>query len=116
MKEPNVRPSSFATDRNRVPATDVMVSGPLPAGLVRFRGSYVFVEDVVAKAKSLQDDALVARKEGRYEDAVALYRQLIPYLVKLDELDTHPFPKGLQVQIAERTIEQLESSAVHVVQ
>lgn len=89
---------------------DVMLVGVVP-GLVSFNGKFYFLEELVAEAQAMQRKALNAKLDGRHTDAVALYRKLIPYLDKLDELAAFNVPKGLQTQIARRTIEQLEERA-----
>ena len=86
-------------------------SGSSLRGLVQFRGSFYFVEELTDKAKSLQSEAMRAKLAGEHKKAVQLYRELIPYLSVLDDLGLFGCLSGLPVQIAERTIEQLEDAA-----
>lgn len=89
----------------------VVLSGDFSRGLVQFNGKFFHIEEFLAKARVLQSTALSAKARGDRAKAVALYRELIPYLDKIDELELAHMPRGLQTQIAKRTIEQLEEPA-----
>jgi hypothetical protein len=88
-----------------------VLSGNFSRGLVQFNGKFFHVEEFLAKARVLQSAALSAKARGARTKAVALYQALIPYLDKIDELELAHMPRGLQTQIAQRTIEQLEEPA-----
>ena len=75
---------------------------------MQLNGKFFHVEELLGRARTLQHKALTAKAAGDMPCAVALYRELIPYLDKLDELGALQVPRGLQTQIAKRTIEQLE--------
>lgn len=89
-------------------AQKAMLSKDFARGLVQVHGKFFHIEELVDKARTLQHRALTAKAEGNMPRAVALYRELIPYLDKIDELEMLQVPRGLQTQIAKRTIEQLE--------
>lgn len=99
-------------------STDVMRVrvGSFVGGLIAFRGGFFSIETMLAKAKDLTAHALAAKMRGDNTRAVAAYRELIPYLDKLDELGTFAFPKGLQSQIVQRAIEQMEERGQPIVQ
>ena len=84
------------------------LSKDFASGLVQLKGKFFHVEELVTRARTIQHKALTAKAAGNMPYAVALYRELIPYLDKIDELDMLQLPRGLQTQIAKRTIEQLE--------
>jgi hypothetical protein len=88
-----------------------MLSGDFSRGLVQLNGKFFHVEELVVKARLLQNAALSAKATGNRPRAISYYRELIPYLDKLDELEVLHVPRGLQTQIAKRTIEQLEELA-----
>jgi len=89
-----------------------MLSRDFSRGLVLFNGKYLHVEELATTARVLQHKALSYKASGDRARAVALYRELIPYLDKLDELELSLLPRGLQTQVARRTIEQLEEQSV----
>lgn len=92
--------------------SDVMrvCTGSFVGGLISFRGGFFSVDTMLQKAKDLQASALAYKAKGDYAKAVALYRELIPFLDKLDELKAFSLPRGLQTQVAKRAIEQLEEA------
>lgn len=92
---------------------DVMLdcAGAAVRGLVEFRSKHYFVSELIDEARSLQNKAMRAKLGGQQKEAVQLYRELIPYLVKLEDLGVFGSLGGLPVQIAKRTIEQLEEAA-----
>jgi len=93
--------------------SDVMLDHPgsTVRGLIQFRGSYYLIDDLTEEAQVLQNKAMQAKLAGQHKEAVALYRELIPYLATLDDLGVFGSLSGLPVQIAKRTIEQLEEAA-----
>lgn len=88
-----------------------MLSRDFSRGLIFFNGKYFHVEELTVTARALQYKALSYKASGDCARAVALYRELIPYLDKLDELEASSLPRGLQTQVAKRTIEQLEEQS-----
>lgn len=90
---------------------DVMLIGVVPRGIIQFGNAFYFLEELIECARKIQQRALRAKLTGSRHEAILLYRELIPYLDKLDDLDAFELPRGLQTQVARRTIEQLESCA-----
>ncbi len=88
-----------------------VLSGNFSRGLVQLNGKFFHVEELLDRARTLQSKALSAKAKGEVRRAVTLYTELIPYLDKIDELELSQMPRGLQAQIAKRTIEQLEEPA-----
>ncbi len=90
---------------------DIMLNSFRSTGLVRLGDKWYSMRELVEEATALQNKAMQAKLAGDHKTAVQLYRELIPYLSKLDALGTFGGLSGLPVQIAKRTIEQLEEVA-----
>lgn len=74
-------------------------------GLIPFRGSFITLDNLMATAIKLQDDATEAKARGEHEKAVELYIELLPHVQLLDALDAFHQPEGLATQLVERAIE-----------
>lgn len=79
--------------------------GTAGRGLIPFRGSFITLDDLMATAIKLQDDATEAKARGDHERAVELYTELLPHVQLLDALDAFHQPEGLATQLVERAIE-----------
>ena len=80
-------------------------------GLVLFRGEYVRLDDILATAIKLQDDATEAKARGDHAKAVELYQELLPHVQLLEEFDAFRMPQGLPTQQVQRAIELAEAQA-----
>ncbi len=80
-------------------------------GLISFRGSYVQLDDLMATAIKLQDEATEAKARGDHTKAVELYQELLPYVQLLEQLDAFKLPQGLPTQQVQRAIELEEAQA-----
>lgn len=74
-------------------------------GLIPFRGGFITLDDLMANAIRLQDEATEAKARGEHEKAVELYQELLPHVQLLDALDAFHQPEGLATQLVERAIE-----------
>jgi len=74
-------------------------------GLIPFRDGYISLEDLMATAIKLQDEATEAKAHGEHDKAVELYIELLPHVQLLDALDAFHQPEGLATQLVERAIE-----------
>lgn len=74
-------------------------------GLVPFRGGYIHLNDLMATAIRLQDEATEAKAKGDHARAVELYQELLPHVQLLEELDAFKLPQGLPTQQVQRAIE-----------
>ena len=74
-------------------------------GLVPFRGGYVHLNDLLATAIKLQDEATEAKARGDHSKAVELYQELLPHVQLLEEFDAFKLPQGLPTQLLQRAIE-----------
>lgn len=74
-------------------------------GLVPFRGGYIHLNDLLATAVRLQDEATKAKACGEHERAVELYQELLPHVQLLEEFDAFKLPQGLPTQQVQRAIE-----------
>jgi hypothetical protein len=111
MKVPHAQFSQTTARWSNMATHHAMLSRDFSRGLILFNGKYLHVEELAATARALQHKALSYKASGDRARAVALYRELIPYLDKLDDLEVSVLPRGLQSQVARRTIEQLEEQA-----
>ncbi len=78
-------------------------------GLVPFRGGYLHLDEVMAQAIRLQDEATEAKANGQHEQAVELYLELLPLVQVLEEFDAFRLPQGLPTQQVQRAIELEEA-------
>lgn len=92
---------------------DVMLDSAANFGqhVVSFEGRWIHVEALLANARDLQVRAVVAKTLGDVPTALHLYKRLLCYLQVLDTNELTGFPAGLQTQIAQCTIEQLEATS-----
>lgn len=67
------------------------------------------VEELLPKARDLQTAALLAKATGKVTRAIELYTELLPFLAAIDAENLVGLPPGLQAQVAEHTIAQLEA-------
>lgn len=90
-----------------MPNSDRMLQAvdALSRGLVPYEGGYIGVDDLLGVAHRLQECAMRHKLTGNHQCAVALYRQLLPIVRQLDELQVLPGPVGLASQIAQRAVE-----------
>lgn len=77
-------------------------------GLVRVQGDYISLNDLKEKARSLQNEAVRAKLAGNHKRAVQLYRELLPHVRILDELQVFGSPAGMAEQLVQRAIDVAE--------
>lgn len=80
-------------------------AGAAGRGLIPFRGGFITLDDLMATAIRLQDEATEAKARGEHDKAVALYQELLPHVQLLDALDAFHQPEGLATQLVQRAIE-----------
>jgi hypothetical protein len=80
-------------------------AGAAERGIASFRASYLSLNDLLARARVLQDAAMAAKLRGDHTGAVALYRELLPHVIALEEMKAFPLPTGFPTQLVERAIE-----------
>lgn len=80
-------------------------------GLVPFRGGYIHLNDLMATAIRLQDEATDAKARGDHAKAVELYQELLPHVQLLEQFDAFKLPQGLPTQQVQRAIEIEEECA-----
>ncbi len=95
--------------------SDCMLGGAEASrrGFIPFRGGYIRLDDLMATAIKLQDDAAAAKERGDHAKAVELYQELLPHVQLLEELDAFKLPKGLPEQQVQRAIEIEEACVQH---
>lgn len=81
-------------------------------GLVDFRGDYISLPDLKARAGALQREAMRSKLAGDHKRAVAIYRELLPHVRLLDELEVFAQPPGMPEQLILRAIELEEAGDV----
>lgn len=80
-------------------------AGAAERGIASFRASYISLNDLLARARALQDAAMAAKMRGDHTGAVALYRELLPHVIALEEMNAFTLPTGFHAQLVERAIE-----------
>lgn len=79
-------------------------------GFVLLNGNYMTLREVWEGAHVLQASAMEAKLAGKHDEAVQLYKRLLSYVRKLDEVGDLRTPTGLAEQLVQRAIELAEAA------